>query len=285
MIYITGDTHGGFQRFNTKNFPQQKQMSRSDYAVVTGDFEGVWDDSPKETYWLDWLEEKPFTSSVQAPYLSPRRKRQGSLTPLNLLSPRDPLHWARAGAPLMDGNHENFDRLGELPVHQWQSGKVRYIRPHVLHLMRGQVFEIGGIAFFTMGGAASHDIQDGILDPASPDFEREYWFKRRTRQIFRVKGASWWPEELPSEEEYEEAVRNLKRVNWKVDCILTHCAPTSIQQKLDRHYTPDRLTDFLQMVKRRCQFDYWFLGHYHRNCVVDDRFIVQWEQMVELQLE
>ena len=33
------------------------------------------------------------------------------------------------------------------------------------------------------------------------------------------------------------------------------------------------------------EFDYWFLGHYHRNCVVDDRFIIQWEQMVELQRE
>ena len=137
-------------------------------------------------------------------------------------------------------------------------------RPHVLHLMRGQVFEIDGISFFTMGGAASHDIQDGILDPASPGFEQEYWFKRRTRQIFRVKGVSWWPQEMPSEEEYEEAVRNLERVNWKVDCILTHCAPTSIQQKVERN---------------------WFLGHYHQNCVVDDRFIIQWEQMVELQWE
>ena len=111
MIYITGDTHGGFQRFNTKNFPQQKQMGRSDYAVVTGDFGGVWDDSPREAYWLDWLEEKPFTTLF------------------------------------VDGNHENFDRLGELPVHQWQGGKVHYVRPHVLHLMRGQVFEIDGITF------------------------------------------------------------------------------------------------------------------------------------------
>ena len=156
MIYITGDTHGGFQRFNTKNFPQQKQMGHSDYAVITGDFGGVWDDSPREAYWLNWLEEKPFTTLF------------------------------------VDGNHENFDRLGELPVHQWQGGKVHYVRPHVLHLMRGQVFEIGGITFFTMGGAASHDIQDGILDPASPGFEQEYWFKRRTRQRFRVKGVSWW---------------------------------------------------------------------------------------------
>ena len=247
MIYITGDTHGGFQRFTSDHFPQQKQMERDDYAIITGDFGGVWDDSPREAYWLDWLEEKPFTTLF------------------------------------VDGNHENFDRLGELPVHQWHGGKVHYVRPHVIHLMRGQVFEIGGLTFFTMGGAASHDIQDGILDPSSPDFEQEYWFKRRTRQMFRVKGVSWWPQELPSDEEYEEAVRNLKRVNWRVDCILTHCAPTSIQQKLDRNYSPDRLTDFLQRVKRMCQFDYWFLGHYHRNCVVDDRFIVQWEQMVELQ--
>ena len=165
MIYITGDTHGGFQRFNTKNFPQQKLMGRSDYAIITGDFGGVWDDSPREAYWLDWLEEKPFTTLF------------------------------------VDGNHENFDRLGELPVHQWQGGKVHYVRPHVLHLMRGQVFEIDGITFFAMGGAASHDIQDGILDPASPGFEQEYWFKRRTRQMFRVKGISWWPQEMPSEEE------------------------------------------------------------------------------------
>ena len=103
--------------------------------------------------------------------------------------------------------------------------------------------------------------------------------------MFRVKGASWWPEELPSDAEYEEAVRNLDRVNWKVDCILTHCAPTSIVEKLDENYTPDRLTDFLEMVKQRCRFDYWFLGHYHCNHVVDDRFVIQWEQMSELKWE
>lgn len=136
-----------------------------------------------------------------------------------------------------------------------------------------------------MGGASSHDIQDGILDPAAPGFEQEYWFKRRTRQMFRVKGASWWSEELPSDEEYAEAVRNLERANWKVDCVLTHCAPTSVVKKLNESYASDRLTDFLQTVMERCRFDYWFLGHYHQNKVIDDRFIVLWEQMVELKCE
>ena len=37
-------------------------------------------------------------ASAQAPYPSPRRKRQGSLISLRLLSPRDPLRWARAGS-------------------------------------------------------------------------------------------------------------------------------------------------------------------------------------------
>lgn len=49
-VYITGDTHGGFQRFGSKYFPQQKNMGREDYVIVTGDFGGLWDGSPKDQY-------------------------------------------------------------------------------------------------------------------------------------------------------------------------------------------------------------------------------------------
>lgn len=82
---------------------------------------------------------------------------------------------------------------------------------------------------------------------------------------------------------YEKALKNLNRVNWQVDFVLTHCAPSSVQKKLDRDFTPDRLTDFLETVKERCNFTYWLLGHYHRNCVTDGRFIILWEQMVKLE--
>ena len=43
MIYITGDTHGGFQRFGSKYFPQQTQMGRNDYMIICGDFGGLCD--------------------------------------------------------------------------------------------------------------------------------------------------------------------------------------------------------------------------------------------------
>ena len=137
MIYITGDTHGGFRRFGNKYFPPQKHMSREDYVIITGDFGGLWDGGPKDWYWLDWLSGKPFTTLF------------------------------------VDGNHENFDLLNALPEKEWHGGRVHEVRENILHLMRGQRFTIGGCSVFAMGGAASHDIRDGILekdDPSSYDF-------------------------------------------------------------------------------------------------------------------
>lgn len=248
MIYITGDCHGGFQRFGSKYFPQQKQMSQDDYMIICGDFGGLWNGSQEENYWLDWLEEKPFTTLF------------------------------------VDGNHENFRRLNALPLEVWHGGKAHRIRTHILHLMRGQVFEIGGLTWFTMGGAQSHDIEDGILDPAAPDFEAELnRLKRTGRRRFRVLGQSWWPEELPGDREYEEALNNLDKAGWCVDCVLTHCAPTSIALTMNRQNEADRLTDFLEMVKNRCRFAYWFFGHYHRNEIIDQKYILQWEQISQLE--
>ena len=248
-IYVTGDCHGGFQRFTTKNFPQLKGMRRDDCVMIAGDFGGIWAGEQADGHHLDWLEDKPFTTLF------------------------------------VDGNHENFDLLNAYPEQEWNGGRVHVVRPHVLHMMRGQIFEIGGLIWFTMGGAASHDIQDGILDPAAPDFERRYWTMRRMNDQFWVLGKSWWPQEVPSEVEYAEAEANLERAGWQVDCILTHCAPTSVTRVLNPNYQSDRLTDFLEKVKERCRFSQWFCGHYHTNRVVDGRFVVQWEQTSKIETQ
>ena len=159
MVFITGDCHGNFRRFGRRYFPEQETMDRDDYIIVAGDFGGVWADTPEENYWLDWLEQRPFTTLF------------------------------------VDGNHENFRRLDTFPSHIWHGGSVHQIRPHVLHLMRGQLYEIGGKTFFTMGGAKSHDVEDGILDPADPDFRaQQSALKRSGRNRFRILGRSWWPD-------------------------------------------------------------------------------------------
>ena len=148
--------------------------------------------------------------------------------------------------------------------------------------MRGQAFELQGRTFFTMGGAQSHDIADGILDMDSPDFYERYDSMRRNRGQFRINHISWWLEELPSGKEYAEAQQTLERLDWKTDYIITHCAPTAIQQKINANFKPDKLTDFLEEIRRRSQFHYWLFGHYHDNRIIDEKYVLLYEQMVRV---
>ena len=181
MIYATGDTHGNFQRFAPEHFPEQAGMTKEDYMIICGDFGGVWDGGKKEERNLDWLEDLPFTTLF------------------------------------ISGNHENFDLLRKYPAEEWNGGTIQRIRPHVIHLMRGQVFDLQGYSFFTMGGARSHDIENGVLNPKAPDFEEQYWALRRMGARFRVNHRSWWKQELPSKTEYEEAQHSLERIQYEVD--------------------------------------------------------------------
>lgn len=249
MIILTGDTHSDFGRFSSRRFPAKKGMTRHDYVIICGDFGGVWDGSRGENSRLDWLEQHcPFT------------------------------------ALFVDGNHENYDLLSEYPVEDWHGGKVQRIRSSVLHLMRGQVYEIDGKTFFTMGGAASHDIQDGVIERSGKDFYDNYLPLRRRHALFRINHESWWKEELPGDEEYDEAIRNLDRVSWSVDYIITHCAPTRIQAIVgDSTYAPDCLTDFLETVSKRCSFKKWFCGHYHQNLKVEDKYILLYDELRPLE--
>ena len=54
-IWGTGDTHGDFHRFTTKNFPHLKGMSRDDCMIIAGDFGGVWAGEQVDGHKLDWL--------------------------------------------------------------------------------------------------------------------------------------------------------------------------------------------------------------------------------------
>ena len=97
----------------------------------------------------------------------------------------------------VSGNHENYDALAAYPQAEWHGGRVRTIRPSVLMLERGQVFDLGGRMFFAMGGASSHDIQDGILEPDAPDFLRRFqqlnaqgWSYRQLAEKFGVSSSA-----------------------------------------------------------------------------------------------
>lgn len=242
-IWITGDTHGNWMhRLNTNAFPEQKGMTKDDYVIICGDF-GLWHDTKSERRNLDWIEDRPFTTLF------------------------------------VDGNHSNFDRLYAYPVEEWNGGKVHFIRPSVIHLMRGQVFTIDEKTFFTFGGASSHDIQDGILEPRDDRIEKwEREFKR-----FRVNHVSWWKEELPSNEEMREGIENLLSYNNNIDFIITHCTSSSTAVLISNGmYKPDKLTAYLEEIRQMVNFKRWFFGHYHDNKAVNDKEIMLYEQIIRI---
>ena len=87
---------------------------------------------------------------------------------------------------------------------------------------------------------------------------------------------------MPSSEEYEQARQTLERLDWQVDYIITHCAPTAIQQKLSASFKPDKLTDFLEEIRTRSRFHYWLFGHYHDSRIIDEKYVLLYEQMVRV---
>lgn len=52
MIFITGDTHGeiDIRKFNSRKFPEQKNLSKSDFVIVAGDFGIPWDRTKEYKY-------------------------------------------------------------------------------------------------------------------------------------------------------------------------------------------------------------------------------------------
>lgn len=250
MIYITGDCHRNFERLNTRIFPEQKQMTKNDYVIVCGDFGGVWNkdgENKEETWILDWLDCKPFTTLF------------------------------------VSGNHENFDRLMKYPVEEWHGGKVQKIRPSVIHLMRGQVFELEGKRIFTFGGASSHDIDGGILELDDPNLKLKMRRLDRKRISYRINHLNWWKEELPSAEEMQEGRENLLKYDNTVDFIISHCCCSSTQALLSHGtYKPDILTDYLEEIRQTVKFRKWFFGHYHDNRNVNTQELLLWEQIIRI---
>lgn len=207
-------------------------MQKGDMLIICGDF-GIWDNSAREQNWMKFLADREYTVTF------------------------------------VDGNHSNFDRLdNEFEVVDFHGGKAHKINDNVYHLMRGYVFEFEGKKFFTFGGARSHDIWGGILDPADyksvAEFNDAYIKMYLSGVCFRVKGVSWWERELPSEEEMQRGREELEKVNWQVDYVITHCLPTDIQAVFSYgEFEKDILTDYLMEIAHKLKFKQWYCGHYH----------------------
>lgn len=245
-VYLTGDTHGEwFERFGSFMFEDGKELDKDDYLIVIGDF-GIWSDSMYEHFRLDYVNKRPWTTLF------------------------------------IDGNHENFDLLNKFPSQEWHGGKIHVVRPSVFHLCRGEVFDLCGKRFFTFGGARSHDISDGILNPATdPNWDKKARRMQENGQHqFRVKGLSWWPEEMPSEDEYKHGLSTLQRAGNSVDYILTHDCPTAdLQMLYDSGAQPNELNKYLSEIDAGTSYKRWYFGHHHTDMALPSGHIAMFKRI------
>ena len=204
-MIITGDTHGLLDLEKLKIY-SQTHNTRNEYIVILGDIGVCFHGGCKDERVREELERIP-----------------------------------SKGILFIDGNHENFELLNSYKVEEWNGGKVHKISDKIIHLMRGQVFEIDGKKIFTFGGGLSID------------------------KAYRIEGRSWWKEEMPSKEEYEEGLKNLERVNNEVDFIFTHTAPRFICERLVKeiYEGEEELQYYLSDISEKVSFNKWYYGHWH----------------------
>ena len=138
--------HGEQSRFyELAQYHGESHWTENDYLFICGDWGFLFFDDRSENAFLDDLSKRPYTICF------------------------------------VDGNHENFHAIFRYPQELWHGGKIHRIRKNIVHLMRGQIYDIQGKTFFTMGGAYSIDR-----------------YRRKLNE-------SYWAEELPNNEEYKEA--------------------------------------------------------------------------------
>ena len=208
-----------------KNFPLGRELTKQSYICILGDFGCVWRLDNEDNYWLDWLEDKNFTTLF------------------------------------IPGNHECYPLLRSFPTEQWRGGVIRRIRPTVMMLERGEIFNINNNTFFCFGAARSVD------------------------KVYRKEGVSWWQDEQANRQEYENGINNLEKYNFNVDYILTHCAPNYLVDKLYPYENQhDDTTNYLEKnIRQQTNFKKWMMGHYHLDRNYDNnKYNIFYQDIMEL---
>ena len=146
------------------------------------------------------------------------------------------------------GTHDNYKLLKSYPQSDWNGGKVRRIKGELLMLERGNLYDIDGKKYFAFGGGHSEDY-----------FDRE-------------QDATWWPQELPTQDEMNDGLNTLKNANMECDYIITHDAPGSIRRfiLMDNSEITE-INDYFDKINSNCRFQHWYFGCYHMDKVITSR--------------
>lgn len=212
MVYITGDMHGDLTRLYDKEF---RKLRRGDVLIVCGDFGYIFDGSKQEKEVIKFFAKRRFITAF------------------------------------VEGTHDNLDKINRCRETVWKGGKVHRIKGNLLHLTRGQIFNIDGNRYFTFGGGESTD------------------------KDMRVAQGFWWREEEPTPAEMADGARVLDEAGCKVDYIITHEPPSRVKSAMllrwGNNDSVNKLNGYLEEIGGSCDYRHWYFGSLHEDRVITER--------------
>ena len=132
--------------------------------------------------------------------------------------------------------------LEQYPTEERFGGLVQPLGGNVYHVCRGSVLELEGKKYLCFGGAESPDKEE------------------------REVHVNWWPQEMPSDEEYARCEAALEANGWQVDYVLTHDAPSKfLDFSVLAEGENNRLHLFLDKVVMKTTYEKWFFGCHHKD--------------------
>lgn len=134
----------------------------------------------------------------------------------------------------LDGNHDNFAYINSFPEETWNGGTVHRLSEHIVHLKRGNIYQIDGSTFFTFGGCKSS----------------AKW----------AEMGLWYPGEEATDAECMYARENLKSCNLKVDYVLTH----KYEGEASGNIVCLNLYELTAFIELNVEYKKWYYGHWHR---------------------
>ena len=225
MVYVTGDTHGDPERLSKSAL---KCLNEGDTLIVCGDFGYIFDGSKTETQVINFFSTRKFITAF------------------------------------VDGTHDNLTKINRARTTVWKGGKVHRIKGNLLHLMRGQIFNIDGTKFFAFGGGESID------------------------KDMRIEQNLWWREEEPTPDELAEGAEQLDEAGLKVDYIVTHEPPSLVKSAmLMRRGDSDRvnkLNGYFDKISRECEFKHWYFGSLHEDRTITERHTCVFKKVLLVKL-
>ena len=154
------------------------------------------------------------------------------------------------------GNHEQRpENLPNYELADWNGGKVWIEKeyPSLIFAKDGEVYDINGQKTFVIGGAYSVDK-----------------YRRLTEyNLGFTRILEWWSDEQPSKEIKNVAEKNLKRLQWNVNVVLSHTCPKkyipteAFLSEINQDTVDDSTEKWLDMIEDKLSYTLWFCGHYH----------------------